>query len=35
MYLKYSTWPPWYELIAMPCASSCNAQLTTSCTDRL
>ena len=18
MYLKYSTWPPWYELIAMP-----------------
>ena len=25
MYLKYSTWPPWYELMAMPCTSSCSA----------
>src|SRR5689334_2156927 len=35
MYLKYSTWPPWYELIAMPCASSCSAAVTTSSTERL
>ena len=35
MYLKYSTWPPWYELIAMPCTSSCSAAVTTSSTERL
>src|SRR6185312_388181 len=35
MYLKYSTWPPWYELSAMPSASSCNAARTTSSTLRL
>jgi hypothetical protein len=32
MYLKYSTWPPWYELSAMPSASSCSAARTTSST---
>src|SRR5262249_51354766 len=35
MYLKYSTCPPWYELIAMPCTSSCSAAVTTSSTERL
>ena len=35
MYLKNSTWPPWYDEIAMPCASSCSAQLTISSTERL
>ena len=35
MYLKYSTWPPWYELIAIPCTSSCSAAVTTSSTERL
>ena len=35
MYLKNSTWPPWYDEIAMPCASSCSAQFTISSTDRL
>ena len=35
MYLKYSTWPPWYELMAMPCTSSCSAAVTTSSTERL
>ena len=33
MYLKNSTWPPWYDEIAMPCASSWIAQLTISSTD--
>ena len=35
MYLKNSTWPPWYDEIAMPWASSCRAQLTISSTERL
>ena len=35
MYLKNSTWPPWYDEIAMPCASSWIAQLTISSTERL
>src|SRR5689334_12756414 len=35
LYFKYSTWPPWYELSAMPCASSCSAAVTTSSTERL
>ena len=35
MYLKYSTWPPWYELMAMPCTSSWIAAVTTSSTERL
>src|ERR1700754_3355752 len=35
MYLKYSTWPPWYEDRAMASASSCNAARTTSSTERL
>jgi hypothetical protein len=35
MYLKNSTWPPWYEVIAMPCTSSWIAQSTISATDRL
>ena len=35
MYLKNSTWPPWYDEMAMPCASSCSAQLTISSTERL
>ncbi len=34
MYLKYSTWPPWYDEIAMPCASSSIAVFTTSRTER-
>src|SRR5215467_5923076 len=34
-YLKYSTWPPWYEDTAMPCTSSSSAALTTSSTERL
>jgi len=35
MYLKYSTCPPWYDVMAMPCTSSWIAQLTISATDRL
>src|SRR5690625_755201 len=35
MYLKYSTCPPWYELMAMASASSCKAARTTSSTERL
>ena len=35
MYLKYSTWPPWYDVMAIPCTSSWIAQLTISATERL
>ena len=35
MYLKNSTWPPWYDEMAIACASSWIAQLTISSTDRL
>ena len=35
MYLKNSTWPPWYEDTAMPCTSSCSAAVTISSTERL
>ena len=35
MYLKNSMWPPWYEVTAIPWASSCSAAFTISCTERL
>ncbi len=35
MYLKYSTWPPWYEVMAMPWTSSWMAHSTISETERL
>src|SRR5450631_1070482 len=35
MYLKNSTCPPWYDEMAIPCASSCSAQVTISSTERL